>query len=101
MEEGPFKVVPYVFSYVPVIVKTQASPAEIAFLKRAVLAYRADDEFYTRKAAADPGIGAISEDYVLINFYCDFPTAEEYVAWLNSVYEQTILDLGFTEGLDS
>ena len=95
---GSFEVVPYVFSALPVIVKTTATVEEVAFLKRAITAFRADDEFYIRKQACDPAFGGISEDYVLVYFYSDAATAMEYVDWLNSVYDQTLLDLGFKPG---
>jgi hypothetical protein len=95
---GEFKVVSYVFNSVPVIVLNTATVEQIAFLKRAILSFDSSDIFYTQRQICDPGIAAISEDYVLINFYSDFPEAELYVEWLNSVYDQTLLDLGFHPG---
>jgi hypothetical protein len=73
----------------------KATPEEVAFLKRAILAWRLDDSFYTAKISADPFMEAISEDFVFISFGSSTEVATAYVTWLNSVFDQTVLDLGF------
>lgn len=76
--------------------KTNVSAAEVAFLKYAIGAYRPDGEFYQRKLPADPILDAVSEDFVRVDFGSSSAVAEEYVAWLNSVYDATVQQLGFS-----
>lgn len=76
----------------PEIISHSATPEQVAFLKRAVNAFVADDPFYQAKQAADPYLEAISTDLVRVTFESPMEVAKAYVDWLNSVYDQTIVE---------
>lgn len=82
---------------VPQIIQHSATPDQVAFISRAVRAYRTDDIFYQKKQKADPWIEAISIDFLRVDFGGGVAAATEYVDWLNSVYDQTLLTLRVKE----
>lgn len=89
---GTFKVSPGWYGY-PQIIQHSASPEQVAFLKRAIGAFVATDVFYQKKLPADPDMIAISQDFVRVDFGASYEVAIDYVSWLNSVYDETVLQL--------
>jgi len=62
-------------------------------LKRAIWAFRGDDIFLQKRQPADPRIEAVSIDFVRVTFSGTMQQVQDYVDWLNSVYDQTVLGL--------
>ena len=89
---GTFQVSLGWYSY-PQVILNAATPDQVAFLKRAIGAYRADDIFHQKKTPSDPYIEAISIDLVHVTFSGTMEQAQEYVDWLNSVYDDTVRGL--------
>lgn len=77
----------------PEIIQHSATPDQVAFLKRAIGAFRGDDIFLQKRQPADPYMEAMSIDFVRVTFGGTMQQAQEYVDWLNSVYDQTVLGL--------
>jgi hypothetical protein len=77
----------------PEVIQNSATPDQVAFLKRAIWAFRGDDIFLQKRQPADPCIEAISIDFVRVTFSGTMQQAQDYVDWLNSVYDQTIQGL--------
>jgi hypothetical protein len=83
--DGPFILSPGWYG-IPAIYMINLPPEQVAFLKRAVGAYRPDDPFFVAKKAADPNTVGMSTDMVHIDFYGGPDAAASYVAWLNQVF---------------
>jgi hypothetical protein len=89
---GTFQVSLGWYSY-PQIILNAATPDQVAFLKRAIGAYRSDDIFHQKKQPSDPYAEAMSTDLVHVTFGGTTEQAQEYVDWLNSVYDETVRSL--------
>ena len=90
---GTFKVSPGYWGY-PQIIQNKASTDQVLFLRRALGAHTTTDIFYQKKLPADPDVVGLSIDFVRVDFGCLYETAVAYVDWLNSVYDETLLELG-------
>ncbi len=64
---GTFQVSLGWYSY-PQIILNAATPDQVAFLKRAIGAYRSDDIFHQKKQPSDPYAEAMSTDLVHVTF---------------------------------
>jgi len=61
------------------------------FLRSAVLDNRTDSMFYLKRQTARPFLQGDDDGWILIEFWSrDEQAVNEYVAWLNSVYDETI-----------
>lgn len=80
----------------PSIVLNDATKEQVAFLKRAVLDTYMNSEFYRRSTGVRPflqGGSDNTEGYFYVEFWCSVEKANAYVAWLNSVYEDTVREM--------